>query len=25
MACFDGDYPVDFKTDQSKLMFENKC
>jgi len=27
MACFDGDYPVDFKVDQTKLMFEtkNKC
>jgi amidophosphoribosyltransferase len=26
-ACFDGDYPVDFKDDQTKLMFENdkKC
>jgi amidophosphoribosyltransferase len=27
MACFDGDYPVDFNEDQTKLMFEtkNKC
>jgi amidophosphoribosyltransferase len=25
MACFDGDYPVDFKDGQTKLQFEQKC
>ncbi len=25
MACFDGEYPVDFKTGQTKLQFEKGC